>query len=199
MPSELKIEEKYLSWHNILILIFQVATSSSDLNSYKIPKVTLLSANNDYYEGDTPMSEVTPPPVLHIPGAPRLTNYHVLNDKRHILTKDSENNVALYDVLKVSNYLRTPIIFVITVTLVRQRSILWSIFWTFLYDSPNNTDTALWLQYSLKKKWQNPSWQLRVDTGVVFKVGVEKNHDGRMFKIVFVMIFRHAFQYSWPK
>lgn len=25
----------------------------------------------------------------------------MLNDKRHILTKDSENNVALYDVLKV--------------------------------------------------------------------------------------------------
>lgn len=25
----------------------------------------------------------------------------MLNDKRHILTKDSDNNVALYDVLKV--------------------------------------------------------------------------------------------------
>ncbi|XP_044727853.1 WD repeat-containing protein 48 homolog [Chrysoperla carnea] len=77
-----------------------VATSSSDLNCYRIPKVSM-SSNNDYYEGDISMNcEVLPVPVLHIPGAPRLTHFHVLNDKRHILTKDSENNVALYDVLK---------------------------------------------------------------------------------------------------
>lgn len=79
-----------------------MATSSSDLNCYRIPKVSM-SSNNDYYEGDISMNcEVLPVPVLHIPGAPRLTHFHVLNDKRHILTKDSENNVALYDVLKVS-------------------------------------------------------------------------------------------------
>ena len=35
-----------------------------------------------------------------IPGGPSIKQCEILNDKRHILTKDTENNVALYDVLK---------------------------------------------------------------------------------------------------
>lgn len=33
-------------------------------------------------------------------GAPAIRHYHILNDKRYILTKDTEENVALFDVLK---------------------------------------------------------------------------------------------------
>lgn len=39
-------------------------------------------------------------PVQKILGGPAIRHYHVLNDKRHVLTKDTEENVALYDVLK---------------------------------------------------------------------------------------------------
>ena len=37
-----------------------------------------------------------------VTGGPSITQFHILNDKRHIITKDTENKVALYDVLTVS-------------------------------------------------------------------------------------------------
>ena len=39
-------------------------------------------------------------PVQRILGGPAIRQYYVLNDRRHVLTKDTEENVALYDVLK---------------------------------------------------------------------------------------------------
>lgn len=38
-------------------------------------------------------------PDVSIPGNPAVINYHILNDRRHILTRESDNSVALYDVL----------------------------------------------------------------------------------------------------
>lgn len=38
-------------------------------------------------------------PDISIPGNPAVINYHILNDRRHILTQESDNSVALYDVL----------------------------------------------------------------------------------------------------
>jgi len=35
-------------------------------------------------------------------GGASIIQCHILNDKRHILTKDTNNNVAYWDVLKVS-------------------------------------------------------------------------------------------------
>ena len=35
-------------------------------------------------------------------GGASIRQYHVLNDKRHVITKDSDSNVSLYDVLTVS-------------------------------------------------------------------------------------------------
>ena len=35
-----------------------------------------------------------------IPGGPSIKQCEILNDKRHILTKDTDNSVSLYDVLK---------------------------------------------------------------------------------------------------
>lgn len=37
-----------------------------------------------------------------IKGGAAVRRFEILNDKRHILTKDSEGNVTVYDVLKVS-------------------------------------------------------------------------------------------------
>ncbi|GAX75270.1 hypothetical protein CEUSTIGMA_g2715.t1 [Chlamydomonas eustigma] len=38
-------------------------------------------------------------PLMSIPGVPAITSFKVLNDRRHILSKDSEGNVELWDVL----------------------------------------------------------------------------------------------------
>lgn len=35
-------------------------------------------------------------------GGASIIQCHILNDKRHILTKDTNNNVAFWDVLKVN-------------------------------------------------------------------------------------------------
>lgn len=39
-------------------------------------------------------------PDFVIQGGTSIKAYHILNDKRHILTKDTDSNVAMYDVLK---------------------------------------------------------------------------------------------------
>lgn len=40
--------------------------------------------------------------ILLIKGGTAIKRYVILNDKRHIITKDTEDNVAIYDVLRVS-------------------------------------------------------------------------------------------------
>ncbi|TKR57587.1 hypothetical protein L596_030269 [Steinernema carpocapsae] len=50
-------------------------------------------------------------PDMIIPGAPSIRQHVVLNDKRHIITKDAENHVAVWDVLqakKVADHGRRP-------------------------------------------------------------------------------------------
>lgn len=39
-------------------------------------------------------------PAQRILGGPAIRHCHLLNDRRYVLTKDTEENVALYDVLK---------------------------------------------------------------------------------------------------
>ena len=39
-------------------------------------------------------------PDLTIRGGPSIRHFRILNDKRSVLTKDTENNVTLYDVLR---------------------------------------------------------------------------------------------------
>lgn len=40
-------------------------------------------------------------PQKLIKGGPSIKQYHILNDKRYIVTKDTDDTVAIYDVLKV--------------------------------------------------------------------------------------------------
>lgn len=40
-------------------------------------------------------------PITLIPGGAAIRQAAVLNDKRHILTRDANENVAIYDVLRV--------------------------------------------------------------------------------------------------
>lgn len=39
-------------------------------------------------------------PLISIPGTSCIKNYHILNDKRYIITKDSDENVCVWDVLQ---------------------------------------------------------------------------------------------------
>ncbi|KAL3891526.1 hypothetical protein ACJMK2_003786 [Sinanodonta woodiana] len=50
------------------------------------------------YDNDT-MTPVCTQPDATIKGGPSIRQYYVLNDKRHILTVDTDENVALWDVL----------------------------------------------------------------------------------------------------
>lgn len=51
-------------------------------------------------------------PEQTIKGGPAIRKFHILNDKRHILTQDTDSHVAVYDVLKVI-YIYSPIISVL--------------------------------------------------------------------------------------
>jgi len=70
-----------------------VATTDSTIKNWPI--------NNKATQADCdslkPMNEK---PEYIIKGGPSIRHYHVLNDKRHILTKDTDKNVAQWDVLK---------------------------------------------------------------------------------------------------
>lgn len=69
-----------------------VSTSNSSIRCWKLP-------TEKHIREKLPMPTN---PVTLLPGGTAIQQAIVLNDKRHIITKDSESNVAVYDVLKVS-------------------------------------------------------------------------------------------------
>ncbi|GFY37750.1 WD repeat-containing protein 48 [Trichonephila inaurata madagascariensis] len=75
-----------------------VATTDSSIKNWSVN-----SRNSRMEDYDT---DLLPPinqnPDHVIKGNPSIRHYAVLNDKRHILTKDTDNNIQLYDVLKAS-------------------------------------------------------------------------------------------------
>ncbi|XP_049836290.1 WD repeat-containing protein 48 [Schistocerca gregaria] len=73
-----------------------VATSESSIKNWLLPKRDAVGDTADD-DGLKPLN-LKPDPVIK--GGPAVRHYHILNDKRHILTKDTENNVMVYDVLK---------------------------------------------------------------------------------------------------
>lgn len=84
-------------------------TWNSDIRCWRLPRPHTdkysghTNANSDSQtltNGGTPPSRSTE--MACIRGGAAVKKYAVLNDKRHILTRDTEQNVALYDVLKVT-------------------------------------------------------------------------------------------------
>ncbi|KAF8790016.1 WD repeat-containing protein 48 [Argiope bruennichi] len=75
-----------------------VATTDSSIKNWSVN-----SRNSRMEDYDT---DLLPPinqgPDHVIKGNPSIRHYVVLNDKRHILTKDTDNNIQMYDVLKAS-------------------------------------------------------------------------------------------------
>ncbi|CAH0752631.1 unnamed protein product [Bemisia tabaci] len=79
-----------------------VATSESDINYWALPKKDISPvASGDGNDSDVcDLKPYCSAPVFTIKGAPAIRKVHTLNDKRMILTQDSDKNVALYDVLE---------------------------------------------------------------------------------------------------
>uniref|UniRef100_A0A5S6R2H6 WD repeat-containing protein 48 homolog n=1 Tax=Trichuris muris TaxID=70415 RepID=A0A5S6R2H6_TRIMR len=74
-----------------------VSTTESNLKRWPT------SINGNLTEMDMDASGEIPlikEPDMNIKGAPSIRQYSALNDKRYVYTRDSENNVALWDVLK---------------------------------------------------------------------------------------------------
>ena len=75
--------------------------SNSTSNSTSVSAATSSSSSNfhDPKSSAEIRSEIKKPEFV-IAGGPSIKQCEILNDKRHILTKDTDNSVALYDVLK---------------------------------------------------------------------------------------------------
>lgn len=72
-----------------------MSTSDSSIRCWKLP-------TEKHFKDEAKMPTS---PVSLIPGGAAIRQAVVLNDKRHILTKDAQENVALYDVLRVCTLL----------------------------------------------------------------------------------------------
>ncbi|XP_041360801.1 WD repeat-containing protein 48-like [Gigantopelta aegis] len=77
-----------------------VATTDSSIRNWpaKVPSST---RNSGEYGNDS-FHPVFTQPEFTIKGGPSIRQYYILNDRRHILTKDTDECVALWDVLTAS-------------------------------------------------------------------------------------------------
>jgi len=76
------------------------ATTNSDLNCWAV-KSLMNGGGGGESDVDLEMNgPLVDKPRMNIPGAPGIKQIHTCNNKRHVLTKDSEGNVALWDILK---------------------------------------------------------------------------------------------------
>uniref|UniRef100_A0A8C5Q0P3 WD repeat-containing protein 48 n=1 Tax=Leptobrachium leishanense TaxID=445787 RepID=A0A8C5Q0P3_9ANUR len=82
-----------------------VSTTKSSVNKWPIKGILNFRASGDY-ENDcsTPLSPLCTQPDQVIKGGASIIQCNILNDKRHILTKDTNNNVAYWDVLKDTGF-----------------------------------------------------------------------------------------------
>lgn len=74
-----------------------VATTDSSIKKWPIRPRTTSTSEYDANENAPPMAT---DPEVKIVGGASIRHFSVLNDKRHIVTKDTENKVAIWDVLK---------------------------------------------------------------------------------------------------
>lgn len=87
-----------MSW-----IILQATTWNSDIKCWKLPRHDRNTYNGSGGGGAeaSPVANGKDVELACIKGGAAIKKYTVLNDKRHILTKDTDDNVAIYDVLKV--------------------------------------------------------------------------------------------------
>lgn len=84
-----------------------VSTTDSALKNWSLAPSNLKKIQQDghpqsTYSDNCPILHdqvINQKPTITIKGNPAIVSYHVLNDRRHILTRGSDRNIALYDVL----------------------------------------------------------------------------------------------------
>jgi len=85
-----------------------ISTTDSHVKRWSVPNSkSMLPFSQQLDNGDLTDDECTFKPIYSEPemvikGNSAIRKFHVLNDKRFILTSDSENNIAIYDVLSAS-------------------------------------------------------------------------------------------------
>ncbi|XP_024938013.1 WD repeat-containing protein 48 isoform X2 [Cephus cinctus] len=80
-----------------------VATSESTINNWSISQKDWQCGDYCVDTAGGGVGGIVPrntEPAQRILGGPAIRHCHVLNNRRHVLTRDTEENVALYDVLK---------------------------------------------------------------------------------------------------
>ncbi|KAK9395790.1 WD repeat-containing protein 48-like [Crotalus adamanteus] len=78
-----------------------VATTKSSVNKWTLKGIQNFRVSGDYdNDCSNPITPLCTQPDQVIRGGASIIQCHILNDKRHILTKDTNNNVAYWDVLK---------------------------------------------------------------------------------------------------
>uniref|UniRef100_A0AAZ3RTJ6 WD repeat-containing protein 48 n=1 Tax=Oncorhynchus tshawytscha TaxID=74940 RepID=A0AAZ3RTJ6_ONCTS len=81
--------------------VIWVSTTKSSVNKWCLKGIHNFRASGDY-DNDiiAPLTPLCTAPEQVIKGGASIIQCHILNDKRHIVTKDTNNNVAFWDVLK---------------------------------------------------------------------------------------------------
>uniref|UniRef100_A0A8C8HL63 WD repeat-containing protein 48 n=1 Tax=Oncorhynchus tshawytscha TaxID=74940 RepID=A0A8C8HL63_ONCTS len=84
--------------------VIWVSTTKSSVNKWCLKGIHNFRASGDY-DNDiiAPLTPLCTAPEQVIKGGASIIQCHILNDKRHIVTKDTNNNVAFWDVLKALN------------------------------------------------------------------------------------------------
>uniref|UniRef100_A0A8C8IA88 WD repeat-containing protein 48 n=1 Tax=Oncorhynchus tshawytscha TaxID=74940 RepID=A0A8C8IA88_ONCTS len=78
-----------------------VSTTKSTVNKWSLKGIHNFRASGDYdNDCTTPLTPLCTQPEQVVKGGASIIQCHILNDKRHILTKDTNNNVAYWDILK---------------------------------------------------------------------------------------------------
>ena len=78
-----------------------VATSESSIRHWPLNNRILQANDNTSTTAPTSHSQpLVSEPDQVIRGGPSIRSYNIQNDKRHIVTRDTEGGVAVYDVLK---------------------------------------------------------------------------------------------------
>uniref|UniRef100_A0A7E4VSY8 WD repeat-containing protein 48 homolog n=1 Tax=Panagrellus redivivus TaxID=6233 RepID=A0A7E4VSY8_PANRE len=77
-----------------------VATWDSNIKRYSMPSDSGFASNNDSHYQNVHNTPMCTEPDIHIPGAPSIRQYSILNDKRHIVTRDTDKNVGVFDILQ---------------------------------------------------------------------------------------------------
>ncbi|XP_028822922.1 WD repeat-containing protein 48a isoform X1 [Denticeps clupeoides] len=78
-----------------------VSTTKSTVNKWSLKGIHNFRASGDYdNDCSAPLTPLCTQPEQVIKGGASIIQCHILNDKRHILTKDTNNNLAYWDVLK---------------------------------------------------------------------------------------------------